>query len=94
MQGSRICFEICEDYVQTQFVWIQKSNKEILQWIRLETKKWYRKDSLGSNLKLIHAELLHKLHNWDLDILDQDVRQYTSFGYVAIRKTTRWVKRI
>ena len=37
-------------------------------------KKWYRRrNNLGVHKKIIHTELLHRFHNWEFDIFDQEI---------------------
>ena len=51
------------------------SNKFYSFWLDLEIKKWYiRRNNLGVHMKIIHTELLHRLHNWEFDIFDQEIR--------------------
>ena len=48
------------------------SEKFYSYWLDLEMKKWYiRRNNLGVHMKIM---LLHRLHNWEFYIFDQEIR--------------------
>ena len=54
----------------------QRASKKFYSyWLNLVMKKWYRRrNNLGVHVKMIHTELLQRLHDWEFDIFDQKIK--------------------